>query len=83
MIKKGNESIKEIFLNNKKKYYKPKRVGNFYSNYMEYESNSDRIKNYQLKNRLIKLAILKDIINNLKTSVTWKIQLTLTISFIF
>ena len=35
MIKKGNGLIKEIFLNKKKIYYKPKRVGNFYSNYME------------------------------------------------
>ena len=50
---------------------------------MEYESNNDRVKNYRLKNRLRKLTILKDIINNLKTSVTWKIQLTLAINFIF
>ena len=82
MTKKENESVKEMFLN-KKKSYEPKRVCNFYSNYMEYESNNDRVKNYRLKNRLIKLTILKDIINNLKTSVTWKIQLTLAINFIF
>ena len=37
-------------------YCKAMRVGNFCSiNYIEYESNSDRDKNYQLKNILIKL----------------------------
>ena len=40
------------------------------------------IKHYQLKNILIKLALLKDIINNLKKFDTWKIQLTIAINFI-
>ena len=35
------------------------------------------IKHYQLKNILIKLELLKDIINNLKKPDTWKIQLTI------
>ena len=39
-----------------KDYYKPVRAGSFWSNnYIEYESNGDRIKHYQLKNILIKL----------------------------
>ena len=41
------------------------------------------IKHYQLKNILIKLdQFLKDIINNLEKSDTWKIQLTVANSFI-
>ena len=40
------------------------------------------IKHYQLKNILIKLALLKDITNNLKKFDTWKIQLTIAINFI-
>ena len=41
------------------------------------------IKHYQLKNILIKLGpYLKDIINDLKKSDTWKIQLTIAINFI-
>ena len=40
------------------------------------------IKHFQLKNILIKLALWKDIINNLKKFDTWKIQLTIAINFI-
>ena len=41
------------------------------------------IKHYQLKNILIKLYLnLKDIINNLKTIGTWKIQLTIANNFV-
>ena len=41
------------------------------------------IKHYQLKNLLIKIRpYLKDIINNLKKSDTWKIQLTIANNFI-
>ena len=39
------------------------------------------IKPYQSKNTLKRC--LKDIINNLKKSDTWKIQLTIAITFIF
>ena len=40
------------------------------------------IKYYQLKKYLNKISpYLEDIINNLKKSNTWRIQLTLTISF--
>ena len=56
------------------------RVSSFWSNnYIEYESNGDRYKYYQLKNILITYLnpYLKDIMNNLKKSDTWKIQLTI------
>ena len=39
-----------------------------------------KIKHYQLKNKI--RPYLKDVINNLKKSDTWKIQLTLAINFI-
>ena len=66
--------IKNLFEHEKKEetYYKPVRVSNFCSNsYIEYESNSDRNKRY-----------LKDIINNLAKSDTWKIQLMKVNNFI-
>ena len=66
--------IKNLFEHEKKEetYYKPVRVSNFCSNsYIEYESNSDRNKRY-----------LKDIINNLTKSDTWKIQLMKVNNFI-
>ena len=41
------------------------------------------IKLYQLKNNLIKIrSYLKDIINNLRKSNTWKIQLAIANNFI-
>ena len=46
------------------------------SNYIEYESNSDRNKTLWVEKYLNKTRpYLKDIINNLKKSDTWKIQL--------
>ena len=59
-------------------------ISNIWSNNcIEYESNSEEIKQYQLKNILIKLDhCLKDIINNLKKSDTWKIQLAIAHNFI-
>ena len=67
-----------------KSYYKPVRVSNFWSNnYIEYESNGDRNKTLSIKEYLIKVSpYLKDIINNLKTSDTRKIQLTIAENFI-
>ena len=43
-----------------------------------------KVKHYQLKNILIKkiTPYLKDSINNLKKSDTWKIQLTISNNFI-
>ena len=66
-------------------YYKPVRVSNFWSkNYTEYESNSDRNKALSVEEYLNKIRpYLKDIINNLKKSNTWKIQLAIANKFIF
>ena len=60
------------------------RAGDFWSNnYIEYESNSDRNKTISVEEYLNKIRpYLKDIINNLKKSDTWKIKLTITITFI-
>ena len=65
-------------------YYKLTRVGNFwYNNYIEYESNSDKNRNLSLDEYLNKIKpFLRNIIIDLKNSDTWKIQLTITISFI-
>ena len=61
---KKNETIKDriirdnrkFFEHEKEDFYKSVRVGNFWTNnYIEYESNDDRKKHYQLKNILIKL----------------------------
>ena len=59
------------------------RVNSYWSNnYIEYKSKSDR-KTLSVKKYLNKIRpYLKDIINDLKKSVKWKIQLTITISFI-
>ena len=52
-------------------------------NNLEYKSNSDRNKTLLVAEYLEKIrSYLKDIINDLKNSGTWKIQLTITISFI-
>ena len=65
-------------------HYKPVRVSNFCSNsYIEYESNGDRNKTLSLEEYLNRIRpYLKDIINNLKKSGTWKIQLTIANNFI-
>ena len=60
------------------------RVDNFWSNnHIEYESNRDRNKTLPVEEYFNKIRpYLKDIINNLKKSDTWKIQLTIANSFI-
>ena len=65
-------------------YYKPVRLSNFWSNnYIEYESKGDRNKTLSVKIYLNKIRpYFKNIINNLKNSDTWKIQLTMAINFI-
>ena len=59
------------------KHYKLVRVSNFWSNnYIEYESNGDRNKTLSVEEYLNKISpYLKDKINNLKKSDTWKFQL--------
>ena len=63
----------------KKKSYKPVRVRFFSSsNYIEYESESDRNKTLSVEEYLNKIRpCLKKIINFLKKSDTWEIQLTI------
>ena len=59
-------------------------MSNFWSNnYIEYKSNGDRNKTLSVEEYLTKIRpCLKDIINNLKKSNTWKIQLTIANNFI-
>ena len=72
-----NRMIKDIRylfeLENEENYYKPVRIGNFWSkNYIECESNGDRNKTLSVEKYLNKIRpYLKDIINNLKKSDTW------------
>ena len=65
-------------------YYKQVKVSNFWSNnYIEYESNVDRNKTLSVEEYLNKVSpYLKDIMNNLKKSDTWRIQLTIANNFI-
>ena len=68
--------IKNLFEHEQEEnYYKPVRVSNFWSNnYIEHESNSDRNKTLSAEEYLNKTRpYLKEIINNLKKSDTWKI----------
>ena len=77
--------IKNLFEHEEEEnYYKPVRVSNFWNNnYFQYESNSDRNKTLPVEEYLNKIRqSLKDIINILKKSDTWKIQLTIANDFI-
>ena len=80
------ENIKNLFEYEKEEENnnKPVRVNNFLSNnYIECESNGDRNKTLSVEVKLYKIRpYLRDIINVLKQSDTWKIQLTITINFI-
>ena len=69
-------------MHGEKDYFKLVRVGSFWNNnYIEYKSNGDRNKTF-IKDYLTEIKpYLNDIINNLKKSDTWKIQLA--IYFIF
>ena len=90
-LKKENEEIKDRIIRDdrnlleheEEKYYKPVRVGNFWgNNYIQYESNGDGNKTIPAKEYLNKIrTCLKEIINELKKSDTWKIQLMIAISF--
>ena len=74
-LKKENEAIKDrvkrdirnLFEHEQEDYYKPVRVGNFWSNnYTEYESNSDRNKTLSIEEYLNKIRpYLKHFINDL------------------
>ena len=65
-------------------YYKPIRIGNFWStSYIEYESSGDRKKTLPVKEYLEKIKpCLRDLIINLQKSDTWKIQSWNAITFV-
>ena len=64
-------------------HYKQVSAGNFWSNNcIENESNGNKNKTLSVEQYLKKIPYLKDIINNLKRSVKWKIQLTIPINYI-
>ena len=69
-------NIRNLFENEEENYYRPVRVNNFWSNnYIKYESNGDRNKGLSIEGFLNKIRPhLKDIINKLKKSDSWKIQ---------
>ena len=70
--------IKNLFEHEEENYYKPIRVNNFWSNnYIEYESFSNRNKTLLVEEYNKIRPYLKDIINNLKKSQSWKIKLTI------
>ena len=58
--------------------YVPKRVSSSWNNYyIEYESNGDKNSNLSLDEYLNKIEpYLRDVIIDLQSSDTWKIQLT-------
>ena len=77
--------IKTLFEQEEEKdYYESKRVSNFWNNnYIEYESNGDKSRNLSLDEYLNKTeSYLRNIKIDLQNSKTWKIQLTIAISFI-
>ena len=77
--------IRTLFEQEEEDYYKVKRVSRFWNNnYSEYESNNDKNKNLSLDEYLKKIkTCLRNIIFDLQSSDTWKIQLIIAINFIF
>ena len=79
-------NIKNLFEYEKEEesYYKPTRENNLWSNnYVEFKSNSDKNKILSVEEYLYRIRpYLRDIINDLKQSNTWRIQLKITISFL-
>ena len=78
-IKKLSEYKKE-----KENYYKPVKVNTFWNNdYIDYKSNGDKNKKLSAEEYLNKIGLfLRDLLNDLKQSESWKIQVTMTINFI-
>ena len=91
-LKKENKAVKDTrnirnlfeYEEKEESYHKPVRTSIFSSNnYIEYESKGDRNKALSVEKNVNKVRpYLKDIINNLKKSDTWKIQSTIAINFI-
>ena len=75
--------MKNLFEYEEEDYYKTVIVNNFWSNnYIEYKSKVDR-KTLSVEQYFNKIKpYLRDTINDLKKSNTWKIQLTISINFI-
>ena len=65
-------------------YYEPRRANKFWNNnYIKYKNNGDKNRNLSLDEYLNKIGTyLRNIIVNLQNSDTWKVQLTIAISFI-
>ena len=65
-------------------WYKPVRVNNFWNNsYIKYKGNSDENKILSVEEHLDKIRpYLRDILNDLKQSDAWKIQLAVAINSI-
>ena len=63
--------------------YKPIRTGNaFTTNYIEYESSSNKDKSLSVKEYFNNIrSYLCDMINDYKTQGEWKIELTTEINF--
>ena len=76
-ILKEVKRIKDIVLRNIKNLFEPVRVNNFLSNdYIEYKSNGDKNRILSVEEYLDKvIPCLKDIVNDLKKSDTWKVRL--------
>ena len=72
-----------VFESDEENHYEPVRIGNtFSSNYIEYESGSDRNKTLSNKEYLDKnRPYLSNMINDLKTKGEWKLQLSKAVSF--
>ena len=69
-----------------KNYYTPVRINNtFSSNYIEYESSgkSKTLSIIEYHKKEIRAYFKDNIVNNLKKSDMWKIQLTIAVQFIF
>ena len=92
-LKEEIKGIKYIILRNIKNFfeyekeenwYKPVRVNNFWNNsYIKYKGNSDENKILSVEEHPDKIRpYSRDILNDLKQSDTWKIQLTIAINFI-
>ena len=77
--------LKVIKIEEEKNYYKPLTVDKVWSIiFIGYESKGDRKKPLSLEEYPNKFTpYLKDIINDLTKSDSWKIQLTLAINFVF
>ena len=73
------KDIRNLFEHEEEDYYKPVRVGNFWSNnYMEYKSNDDRNKTLSVEEYINKI---KPYLKDIKKSDTWKIKIAIANNF--